>query len=150
MKSPNLGEVIVPNWSRLLLRTLFENNPPKVSLYIFANSFPFLSKSQNIRNKEFLREKPNETFFGIFRILCFFFFVVQVQRRGLLWPVEKKKSSMERTLSSQMAFLLLCSLSFFSCLPHQLSRRWKASSASCPFVFLYKCPFYQALVLKML
>ena len=108
MKSPNLGGDSPKLIKAATLRTLFENNP----LYHFT-LLPIEAilarKLRYLKTKYFFGEKTNVTFFSDFRILCFFFFVVQVQRRGLLWPVEKKKSSMERTLSSQMAFLQLCS-----------------------------------------
>ena len=117
MKSPNLGEVIVPNWSRLLLRTLFENNPPKVSLYIFANFFHFWAKVKIFEIKNFCGKNQMRHFFGIFQILCFFFFVVQVQRRGLLWPVEKKNHRWKGLWAAKWHFF--CSApypSFLACL----------------------------------
>ena len=89
MKSPNLGGDSPKLIKAATLRTLFENNP----LYHFT-LLPIEAilarKLRYLKTKYFFGKKTNVTFFSDFRILCFFFSVVQVQRRGLLWPVEKK------------------------------------------------------------
>ena len=139
MKSPNLGGDSPKLIKAATLRTLFENNP----LYHFT-LLPIEAilarKSRYLKTKYFFGKKQMWHFFSDFHILCFFFFVVQVQRRGLLWPVEKKNHRWKGLWAAKWHFFSSAPLSFFSCLPHQLSRRWKASSAFCPF-YQTKRPF---------